>query len=118
MAKKSFSSCLKSIDNFSTPLASDFKTVLGSIMSIIMWLIVGGYGLNKLIIMMNRDDTLFNEYSIKNDLTDEELSQEQLQFWMAFGAFDYTYDVAIESDVFTNVGFERYIEHRVALWTQ
>ena len=41
-----------------------------------------------------------------------------MQFWIAFSAFDYKYDVETESDVFTNVGFEQYIEYKIGLWTQ
>ena len=63
-------------------------------------------------------DTIFNEFTVRNELTSEKLSQEDLGFWIAFSAFDYEYDLETESDIQTNNGFENYIEYKVGLWTQ
>ena len=42
--------------------------------------------------MWNYDDTNFNEFPVKNELSDREFSNEELQFQIAFLAFDQYYD--------------------------
>ena len=118
MVKTTLSSCMRSIDSFSIPLSSQFGTVFGACMSLIMWFVVSVYGINKLVIMNAYGDTQFNQYSVKNELDVKEFSQEELGFWFAFSAFNFEYDLVTENDIFTNRGFERFIEYRVALWTQ
>ena len=86
-------------------------------MTLIMWFVVSVYGINKLIIMNDYGDTQFNQYLVKNELSDEEFSQEQLGFWFAFSAFNFEYDLVTENDILSNEEIERFIEYRVALWT-
>ena len=35
------------------------------------------------------DDTIYNEFTVKNELSDDEFNQEELGFWIAFSAFDF-----------------------------
>ena len=86
-------------------------------MSLIMCFIVGTYGINKMIIMNDYGDTQFNQYLVKNELGNEEYSQEELGFWFAFSAFNFEYDLVSEQDILSNKGIERFIEYRVGLWT-
>ena len=118
MVRTSVSGCLKSIDSFSIPLSAQFGTVFGACMTLIMWFVLSVYGLNKLIIMNSYNDTQFNQYSVKHGLSRDEFSQQQLGFWFAFSAFNFDYDIVSENDILTNKGIERFIEYRVALWTQ
>ena len=57
---------------------NQFGSVFGAFISLIAALIVAAYGLNKFIIMRNYDDTIFNEYSVKNGLSTEILDNDQL----------------------------------------
>ena len=115
---KSFRNEVKKCDLFPTQLEASFPSLLGACISIFVGFFVALYGLNKFLIMSRYDDTIFNEYSVRNELSDDEFSQKELQFWIAFSAFDYKYDVETESDVFTNEGFEQLIEYKIGLWTQ
>ena len=60
--------------------------------SLIIGLVLAAYGINKFLIMWNYDDTNFNEFPVKNELSDREFSNEELQFQIAFLAFDQYYD--------------------------
>ena len=76
-------------------------------MSILVGLTVALYGCNKFLIMNSYNDTIFNEYIVRNGLSDKEFGQEELNFWFAFNAFDNLYDPETDTDVIQNVGFEK-----------
>ena len=49
--------------------------------------------------MNSYNDTIFNEYIVRNGLSDKEFGQEELNFWFAFNAFDNLYDPETDTDV-------------------
>ena len=103
---------------FPTELEVQFPSFLGALISILVWILVAMYGFNKFRIMSQHDDTIYNTYTVRNELSDDDFSQEELQFWFAFSAFDYVYDVETESEILSNEGFEQYIDYSIGLWTQ
>ena len=87
MAKKTiFGASLKKCDLFSTDIAfrengrNRFGSIFGACTSLIIVLIVASYGFNKFLIMINYEDTNFNEFIEQNQLSEDELGQEELEF--------------------------------------
>ena len=75
MAKfKSFKRRFKQIDLFPTLFHAKFPSSLGACTSIFVWIILALYGINKYLIMSRYDDTIFNEYAVRNELSDNEFS--------------------------------------------
>ena len=76
--KKKFIAFVKNADLFATDVAfrenggNRFGSVFGAITSVLIALIVASYGINKFIIMSQYDDTLFNNYTEKNGLSEQE----------------------------------------------
>ena len=79
MKRKDLAAKFKSIDFFATDISfrenggDSFGSIFGAFNSLIITLIVAIYGINKFIILKNYEDTLFNEYSVKWGLTNDEL---------------------------------------------
>ena len=65
-----------------------YGSYFGTFTSLIIALVLAAYGINKFLIMWNYEDTNFNEFSGKNELSVEEFSNEELQFQIAFAAWD------------------------------
>ena len=96
--KKKFIAFVKNADLFASDVAfrenggNRFGSVFGSLTSILIALIVASYGINKFIIMSQYNDTVFNNYTERNGLSEEEIGQDQLQFQIAFSIFEDGYD--------------------------
>ena len=74
---------------FEEPLNIPFRSFVGSFTSLVIWILIGVYGVHRFTIMNDYDDTIFNEFTVKNELSDNEFNQEELGFWIAFSAFEY-----------------------------
>ena len=79
MVKKiSFVGVLKRLDFFATNIAfrenrgDSFGSVFGACTSLFIALIVASYATRRIGIMFDNSDTKFNEYSVKNGLSQEE----------------------------------------------
>ena len=67
--------------------------------------------------MSNYDDTQFNDYSVKNGLSDEEFDQDKLQLQIAFTGADWEIDPETDQRVYTNIVHEQYVDYVLSLWT-
>ena len=67
--------------------------------------------------MYNYDDTNFNEFPVKNELSDREFSNEELQFQIAFLAFDQYYDTETLQYVREPIQHGEYVNYIVSVWT-
>ena len=67
--------------------------------------------------MKAHGDTIFNEFTVKNELSDDEFNQEELGLQIAFGTFEYSYLASTKTDSLVKVDYENYIEYKVGLWT-
>ena len=56
--------------------SNSFGSIFGACNSLIIALVLAAYGINKFLIMWNYDDTNFNEFPVKNELSDKEFSNE------------------------------------------
>ena len=78
--KNSLISEFKKFDFFSTSIgfrqngAESFGSVFGTCISLIIAIVIALYGVNKFVIMSNYDDTQFNEYVVKNGLSETSFS--------------------------------------------
>ena len=57
-----------------------YGSVFGACSSLIIALVLATYGVHKFFIMWNYEDTNFNEFSVKNELSDREFSSNELLF--------------------------------------
>ena len=99
MAKRNgLQTYFKRVDIFGTDVAfresggESFGSIFGAVNSLIIVLIVSLYGINKFTIMNHYEDTLFNEYTVKQGLTTDLLGQDELQFQIAFQMLDLNLD--------------------------
>ena len=67
--------------------------------------------------MWNYDDTNFNEFPVKNELSDREFSNEELQFQIAFLALDQYYDTETLQYVREPIQHGEYVNYVVSVWT-
>ena len=67
--------------------------------------------------MWHYEDTNFNEFSVKNVLSDREFSSDEVQFQIAFAAFDQSYDEQTQQYERTLIEDNQYINYNVSLWT-
>ena len=73
--KTTLGNYFKSLDLFSTNVTfwtnerDSFGTTFGACVSVIIALLVAVYGANRLRILLDKDDTLFNEFSVIDGLS-------------------------------------------------
>ena len=84
--KNTIDSSLKKFDLFSKNISfrengeDAFGSIFGAVTSIMILFVVGIYGMNKFRIMLDHEDTNFNEYTEKNGLGLEEIDSRKLNF--------------------------------------
>ena len=77
---KKLATYFRRADFFATDVAfrenggQSFGSIFGSFLSLLIALVVSSYGISKFIIMINREDTYFNEWIVENELTDDDYS--------------------------------------------
>ena len=118
-AKATISRNFKKMDFFSSDVSfrenggDSFGSVFGACMSLLIFLVVALYGINKFVIMSDYADTQFNEYSIKNGLVNKEIGQDQMDFWIAFNVLIYSQATYTYLD-----DIESYLTYVVSVWSQ
>ena len=65
-----------------------YGSIFGTFTSLIIVLVIATYGIHKFLIMLNYEDTNFNEFSVQNELSLKEFNNDELQFQIAFSAWD------------------------------
>ena len=81
-----------------------FKTTCGALLSFILIMMIGLYGVQKYLILVERDDTLISEFSQKEGLSEKVFSIEETDSFTAFSIlsgevplFDYQRYFKIEA---------------------
>ena len=121
--RKALGAYFKKVDFFATDVAfrenggNSFGTIFGACVSLLIALIVSSYGFSKFVVMINYEDTRFNDVTEENSLSDDEFGQEELQFQIAFGLFDFYYDNLANSEIF-KANYEQFIDFEVAIWNR
>ena len=80
MLSKVLSNRFKDIDLFEAPLNISIKSICGACTSLVIWILVAVYGVHRFTIMNDYGDTIFNEFTVKNELSDDEFNQDELGF--------------------------------------
>ena len=67
--------------------------------------------------MKNYEDTLYTEYIERGGLSEHEIGQDELDFYLAFGVIGGRYNESLGINVYTNEDYERYFTFNVSQWS-
>ena len=80
MLKKVLSNRFKDIDLFEAPLSISIKSICGACTSLVIWILVAVYAVHRFTVVKNYGDTVFNDHTVKHELSDDEFNQDELGF--------------------------------------